>query len=464
MSSKTGAKGWSIRVRLTLWFGAAACALAGVVAGANYWFLEAHRDREADEGLAEWAADIHKVRDRNPDAYSGSGEYPLRVIGPDQRVRYESPAMAAFAVSAFPEPTPTGVDGTVGTDCTVGGRSYRLVSCRIEGWTYQFAYDRTANVNLFAQHRRNLLLAVTPTVVLALLGGYVLTWRGLRPLREVATTVRGVAPGHLGNRIPVAALPAELWVVADAFNEVMDRLQDAFARLDQFAADVAHELRTPVHNLRGGIEVALGQDRTPDDYRRALGAALNEADRIGRLVDRLLFLAQAEDPRREVRREATDVAMELNDVREFFAPVAAEAGVTVCVVAAVLPPFPLDRALFQRAVSNLVSNGLAHTPTGGSVKLIAEADQTGLCVAVADTGTGIPPEDIPQLFDRFFRSRAARASGRGVGLGLAIVRRVTELHGGGVTVESEPGRGTVVRMTFPSPPAHDTDVITAPRG
>ncbi|WP_390888660.1 sensor histidine kinase [Frigoriglobus tundricola] len=111
-----------------------------------------------------------------------------------------------------------------------------------------------------------------------------------------------------------------------------------------------------------------------------------------------------------------------------------------------------------------MGNALAHTPAGGSVELIAEADQTGLRVTVADTGTGILPDDLPHLFDRFFRSRAVRAAGRGVGLGLAIVRRVAELHGGGVTVESEPGRGTVVRMNFPRPAEDDTDVIPAPRG
>jgi two-component system heavy metal sensor histidine kinase CusS len=444
---------------LTLWFGAAACALAGAVAGANYWLLEAHRDRETEEGLAAWAEGLHQARGGGPEVYSSSADYPVRVIGPDQRMRYESPAMAALAsADAFPEPA------GVGTDCTIGGKRYRLFSSRIDGWTYQFAHDQTANVNLFAQHRRNLLLAIIPAVIVGLLGGYVLTWRGFRPLREMTRTVRGIAPGHLSDRIPVTALPAELAAVAAAFNEVMDRLQEAFARLDQFAADVAHELRTPVHNLRGGIEVALALDRTPDDYRRALVAALNEADRIGRLVDRLLFLAQAEDPRREVRREATNVAEELNDVREFFAPVATETGVTVRVAAAQGPTFPLDRALFQRAVSNLVGNALAHTPADGEVRLTAEADQAGLRITVADTGTGILPEDVPHLFDRFFRSRAARASGRGVGLGLAIVRRVAELHGGSVTVESEPDRGTVVRMNFPRPPEHDRDVITAPRG
>jgi len=432
--------------------------LAGAVAGVNYWLLETQRAQEADEWLATGAEYLHAERDCAPATYSEWGDEPFRVIGPDQRVRYESPPMIALAsADAFPEPA------AVGTDRSVGGKRYRLFSARIDGWTYQLALDQTANVNLFARHRRNLLLAITPTVIVGLLGGYLLTWRGLRPLREMAATVRGIAPGRLGNRIHAAALPAELRSVADAFNGVLDRLQDAFARLDQFAADVAHELRTPVHNLRGGIEVALGQHRTPDDYRRALGAALNEADRLGRLVDRLLFLAQAEDPRREVRREATNVAEELNDVREFFAPVAAEAGVTVRVAAAEGPTFPLDRALFQRAVSNLVSNALAHTPAGGSVELVAAADQMGLRVTVADTGTGILPEDVPHLFDRFFRSQAARASGRGVGLGLAIVRRVTELHGGSVTVESAPGRGTVVRMNFPRLPERDTDVTPAPR-
>jgi two-component system heavy metal sensor histidine kinase CusS len=298
MSSKTGVKGWSIRVWLTLWFGAGACALAGAVAVANYWLLETHRYWETDEGLAAWAEYLHKARDSSPHSYSDSADYPVRVIGPDQPLWYESPTMAGLAdASTFPEPA------TVGTNRTVGGKRYRLFSSRIDGWTYQLAYEQTANVNLFARHRRNLLLAIIPTVIVGLLGGYVLTWRGLRPLRAMTRTVQGIAPSHLGDRIPVATLPAELRVVADAFNGVMDRLQDAFTRLDQFAADVAHELRTPVHNLRGGIEVALGQDRAPDDYRLALVAALNEADRIGRLVDRLLLLVQAEDPRREVRRE-----------------------------------------------------------------------------------------------------------------------------------------------------------------
>jgi two-component system heavy metal sensor histidine kinase CusS len=284
MSSKIGARGWSIRVRLTLWFGAAACLLAGAVAGTNYWLLETQRGQDIDEWLVEDVRYLHDKRHGISAAYSDWADEPVRVIGPDGRVRYESPPMAGLApAETFPKPAP------VGTDFLVAGKLYRLFSSEIDGWTYQLAVDETTNLQLFARHRRNLLLAVIPTVVVGLLGGYLLAWWGFHPFREMTRTVQDITPGRLGARIPVTGLPAELGAVADAFNGVMDRLQDAFARLDQFAADVAHELRTPVHNLRGGIEVALGQERTPDEYRRALGAALNEADRLGRLVDRLLF-------------------------------------------------------------------------------------------------------------------------------------------------------------------------------
>jgi two-component system heavy metal sensor histidine kinase CusS len=446
MSSKTAARRWSIRARLTLCFGAAACALAGTVAATNYWLLAAQRDQDTDEWLTDAAAHLHAEQEKGWSAGSDWTEEPFRAIGPDRRIRYESSSICAIALAdAFPEPGPVGI-------CrSVGDKRYRLICTRIDGWTYQLASDQTADSHLFARYRRNLLLAVVPTVLAGLSGGYLLTWWGFRPLREMTEAVRGIAPSRIGDRIPVAGLPAELAAVAEAFNGVMDRLQDAFARLDQFSADIAHELRTPIHNLRGGIEVALGQDRTPDNYRTALGAALNEADRLGRLVDRLLHLAQAEDPRREVRRETTDIAEQLNDVQEFFAPMATEKGVTLGVGAPPGLSFSLDRALFQRAVSNLVSNALAHTPAGGEVQLGARPDEAGLWVSVADTGTGILPEDVPHLFDRYFRSRAARAAGRGVGLGLAIVRRVIELHGGSVMVDSEPGRGTVVCMSFPPP-------------
>jgi signal transduction histidine kinase len=178
---------------------------------------------------------------------------------------------------AFSEPW------AVATDWSGDGKRYRLLSYRIDGWTYQLATDQRHDQCLFARYRQNLLSAIVPTVALGLVGGYVLARRGLRPLREATAAVRVVSPSRLGDRIPVVDLPAELLALADAFNGVMDRLQEAFTRLDQFSADIAHELRTPVHNLRGGVEVALSWDRTPDEYRRTLDGVRAEADRLNRL-------------------------------------------------------------------------------------------------------------------------------------------------------------------------------------
>src|SRR5262249_13045354 len=307
---------------------------------------------------------------------------------------------------------------------------------------------------LFARYRQNLLFAVVPTVALGLVGGYVLARRGLRPLREVTAAVRVVSPGRLGDRIPVAALPAELRALADAVHGRVERPQEGVTRLDQFSADIAHELRTPVHNLRGGVEVAMSRDRTPAEYRRTLDGVLAEADRLNRLIDRLLLLARIEDPRRALALEPTDIPGELDAIREFFDPAAAAAQVAVRVDVPAGLTARLDRALLQRAVSNLVGNAPAHPPAGGTAPLSAAASPAGTTLAVADTGTGISAEDLPRLFDRYHRSARAKADGRGVGLGLAIVQRVVELHGGMVAVESEPGRGTTIRLTFPGPTEH----------
>jgi two-component system heavy metal sensor histidine kinase CusS len=234
---------------------------------------------------------------------------------------------------------------------------------------------------------------------------------------------------------------------------MLDRLEGSFDRLGRFSSDIAHELRTPVNNLRGGIEVALGRPRTTDEYREVLGSSLEECGRLTRLVEALLFLARAEDPKAQVAREAMDVAAELAAVREVYEPAAAEAGVRL---EASAPPglrAEVNRPLFQRAVGNLVANAVAHTPAGGEVRVSATGDGAGLSVVVADTGRGIAAADLPHVFDRFYRADPARASGgANLGLGLAIVRRIMDIHGGAAAVESDTDKGTRVTLTFPVRP------------
>jgi two-component system heavy metal sensor histidine kinase CusS len=296
-----------------------------------------------------------------------------------------------------------------------------------------------------------LLYVLGLTLVASTAGGYWLARRGLWPIAAVTATARRIGPAHLGERIATAGLPAEVKDLADTFNPMLARLEDAFGRLGRFTADIAHELRTPVNTLRLQAEVALQRPRPPEEYREVLGSCLEECGRLSRLIDSLLFLARAEDPKTELATAPVDVAAELRAIRELFDPAAAEAGVRVGVESADGLVVRVDRTLFHQAVGNLVSNALAHTPAGGIVTLSAESAGAGVAVAVRDTGPGIPAENLPFVFDRFYRADPARSPATGrVGLGLALVKAIAELHGGTVAAESPPGRGTTVTLTLPA--------------
>jgi two-component system heavy metal sensor histidine kinase CusS len=209
-------------------------------------------------------------------------------------------------------------------------------------------------------------------------------------------------------------------------------------------------LRTPIQNLRGEIEVALGKARTPEEYREVLGSALEECGRLARMIDSLLFLARAENPKTQLHRDRIDVAGELRALRDFYEGSAAEKNARLELHASAELSAELDRALIQRAVGNLIENALAHTPSGGCVTLSAREQNNELIIEVADTGPGITAEHLPYLFDRFYRADRSRTqSTGGVGLGLAIVKGIAELHGGAAEVESTPGKGTTMRLRLP---------------
>jgi two-component system heavy metal sensor histidine kinase CusS len=245
-------------------------------------------------------------------------------------------------------------------------------------------------------------------------------------------------------------LPAELSVLAGTFNEMLDRLQESFDRLARFSADIAHELRNPVNNLRGEAEVALGKPRSPEEYREVLGSCLEECGRLSHMIDNLLFLARAEHPQTQIAKESLNVAQELRTVRDFYEAAAAEGGVSLAVSVDGQLITNLDRTLFQRALANLVANALAHTPSGGTVLLSACRCDGTVRVDVTDTGAGIAQEHVAHVFDRFYRADPARSNVAGrVGLGLAIVKTIASLHGGSAEITSQVGRGTTVSLIFP---------------
>jgi two-component system, OmpR family, heavy metal sensor histidine kinase CusS len=223
---------------------------------------------------------------------------------------------------------------------------------------------------------------------------------------------------------------------------MLERLDDCFSRLRQFSDDLAHELRTPMNRLLVASEVALGQARTLDEYREVLGSSVDTCARLSQLIQNLLFIARSESPRSEVNRERIELAHELSVIREFYEPLASEAGIELSTDCDAELTAEVDRSLLQRAIGNLVANAVAHTPRDGSIQIRGRNAGTALLIEVSDTGQGIAAEHLPVDPNR------SKTDGN-TGLGLAIVKSIAILHGGSVEIESVVEAGTVVKVYLP---------------
>jgi len=468
----------SIVVRMTAWYAGSALVLILAATGFLYWVLATSFDAEDRRTLANTVTDLRLLLRASPGelrlpetsapapghVFRQPQEVWVRIVDAEGRTLLESPGMSAeLPASAFPAPALAEMGRDLAGDVATGsGRLFQVLSARAsadpghpDGRVLQVAMDRADEELLLVHYRERLWLVLVAAVVLCSGTGYAIARRGIRPVERVTATARRVRSSTLHERIDATDLPTELRALAGTFNEMLDRLEESFAQVSRFSADVAHELRTPISNLRGEIEVALGKARAPEEYRETLGSALEECLRISRLIHGLLFLARAEAVTDAPRRHDTiRVGQEIEAVLEFYEAQAAEAGVTLHAEDATGLVAAFDRTLFQQAVGNLVANAIAHTPPGGRVTIRPRGDGATLHVEVADTGRGIAAEHLPRVFDRFYRADPARSGSAGnFGLGLAMVRSITALHGGRVTIESEVGRGT--RVTLETPIAGD---------
>jgi two-component system, OmpR family, heavy metal sensor histidine kinase CusS len=329
--------------------------------------------------------------------------------------------------------------------------------------TIQVAVDTSQEEALLRRYRLWFWGILLATSVLFPMAGYRIARHGIRPVEEIAATARKITSTNLRERIHAEGYPSELESLAGTFNEMLNRLEESFERISRFSADIAHDLRTPVNNIRGEAEVALARARTVEEYREVLESSLEEAVRLSDLIGDLLFLARAESPLTELHLLKVELGELVGTVRDYYDAMAADAGISLVHShgngadrngAGGSGPLTaeLDRSLMLRAVSNLVANAIAHTPRGGTVTVGAGAEDGAIRIDVSDTGTGIPAEALPRVFDRFFRVDPSRSkSSGGTGLGLAIVQSIVTLHGGTVQITSELGRGTMVTLRIHTP-------------
>jgi len=257
-----------------------------------------------------------------------------------------------------------------------------------------------------------------------------------------------VTAQSLDRRLPTQAVPAELADLATTLNEMLERLEDAFRRLSDFSSDLAHELRTPISNLMMQTQVALSRPRDADSYRDILESNAEEHERLARMISDMLFLAKAENGLAIVHREPVDLAREVHDLFDFYEALADERTIRLEMQGAGVVQG--DRLMLRRALNNLLSNALRHTPAGGHVAVTIVRQEGLLALTVENTGEMIPAQHLARLFERFYRADPSRqhASGEGTGLGLVITQAILYAHKGDVAVASQPG-STSFSLRFP---------------
>ena len=294
-----------------------------------------------------------------------------------------------------------------------------------------------------------LMAAGTAVLLLGLAGGWWVATRAIRPIEDISATALKISGGDLSQRINAADTDSELGRLAGVLNSTFARLEAAFAQQARFTSDASHELRTPVSVILTQTQTALSRERSNSDYRETLEACQRAARRMRALTESLLELARLDAGQEPMKREAFDLPRVARECVELVRPLAAERGIQIhCDV----PPLEClgDAGRIGQVVTNLLTNAIHFNRDRGEVRLSTRAQDGAVLLAVADTGQGIPAEDVPHLFERFYRADKSRSRIQGRnGLGLAICKAIMNAHGGSIEVSSQLGVGSTFTVKLP---------------
>lgn len=375
-----------------------------------------------------WRADGQAVyvsadADFPPDSIPPAGDKPFPRI-------WESPAGQRYR--GIQGLAPTGRDGEaparVAVATALAHHEHFMQSFRLAMWT-----------------------VVSVAALLSGLLGWVAARRGLAPLRDIVRHAADITASKLDQRLADDAIPEELAEVVRTLNAMLARLESSFQRLSDFSSDIAHELRTPVSNLLTQTQVTLSRARSLAEYQDVLASNAEEFERLSRTIADMLFLAKADNRLLIPTREQVHLGAEVRGLLEFYEALAEEKALSLsCTGNAEVTG---DRLMLRRAISNLLSNAVRHTPSRGHIAVELASDGQTASIRVENSGPGIAPEHLPRLFDRFYRADASRQhSGEGSGLGLAISLSIIQAHGGGIEVRSAAGL-TIFELRLPLAPS-----------
>jgi heavy metal sensor kinase len=298
--------------------------------------------------------------------------------------------------------------------------------------------------------RSNIVQAIPLVLLLGALGGWLLARGSLKPIGEVTRTTRRITASNLTERIGLHHTGDELDELIMTINDMIARIEDAFKRIMQFTADASHELRTPLCSMKGEIEVALSQERNAEEYRRTLIDCGERLEELVKLLNGLLLLARADSGEEVVHSAPLALGELLINLSDFFDPLARQKDITLSLESVEDARVMGDKTLLLQLFTNLIDNAIKYTPEGGKITLKMNTDSKMVEISVVDTGIGIPEDDLPHIFKRFYRvdqSRSREAGGSG--LGLSICHFIVEAHHGSIKVESEVNRGSIFTVYLP---------------
>ncbi len=453
----------SLTLRLTLLFGI----VAGIVFSGFGWLIEdsikrhfAEQDTSELESivmateavlLSNLAVETGRPLERRfGDILVGHHGASMLITGPDGRVQFTS---AGPDLSALVNETASSALDRSVLDWSDDMERYRVIIRKVSEtlrnhrfYTIIVAVPIDYHLRFLSSFRHTLWLMIISGIAITSIIGWVAVRQGHAPLHNIIAKIRLISADKLDTRLPPESVPGELTDLAVSFNEMLSRMEEAFQRLSNFSADIAHELRTPVTSLMTQTQVALSQKRTIDEYREILYSNIEEYERMSQMIGDMLFLAQADEGLCTPDVTDVDLADEVQVLFDYYEALAEDRAITLTLEGTAMVSG--DRLMLRRALGNLLSNAIRHTLSGKAVLVsIGTLNNGEIYIVIENPGVEIPSTHLPNLFDRFYRVDPSRQEG-GTGLGLAIVKSIIDAHGGRIEVSSS-GDSTQFRIILP---------------
>ncbi len=317
------------------------------------------------------------------------------------------------------------------------------------GLKLQVGKSSTQAQELLSFFRTVFLIFSVPILLLGIIGGGLLTFRAIRPIRHLIQTVRDILKtGKMSLRVPARGERGEMHELVSLFNQMLDRNDSLIQAMHNSLDNVAHDLRTPMTRLRGVAELALQDLRDPNACREALADCMEESERVLTMLNALMDIAEAETGVMRLEIGEVSVPEVIDSIIDLYEVVAEDKGIGITRHLPQELAIRADRTRFQQVMANLLDNAIKYSGGGREIEISARAEDACAVISISDQGIGISPSDINRIWDRLYRGDHSRSQ-RGLGLGLSFVKAIVNAHGGTVSVESELGKGSMFTIRLP---------------